>query len=289
MKTYSIANRRAQVSTDTPLSIVRQCELLGVSRSSYYYEPVSETEENLRYMRLIDEQHIKTPYYGVKKMTQHLRNLDYAVNPKRIRRLMRLMGLEALYPKPRTSQPGKGPGHHKLPYLLNGMIIDHPGQVIGADITYIPMRRGFLYLVAFMDWYSRYVLSWELSNSLEQSFCLTALDRVWEQVPVEIINTDQGSQFTSDRFVKTIQDRKPARQSMDGKGRAIDNVFTERLWRSLKYEEVYLHAYEDGTEAWERLTYYLTHYNHQRPHDKLDGRCPIDVWEGKYIAPPIRK
>lgn len=276
----STASLRSLIGQDdSGISIGRQCELLGLSRSSYYYTPVGESAENLLYMRLMDEQYIHTPYYGVGQMTYHLRQLGYKVNPKRIRRLLRLMGLQAICPGPHTSKPSKGEDHQVFPYLLRHLTIEKCGQVIGTDITYIPMTSGFLYLTAYIDWYSRYVLSWELSNTLETSFCLTALEQIWEQIPVQIINTDQGSQYTSQAFVQAVLAQPGVRLSMDGKRRAIDNVFTERLWRTLKYEEVYLKAYEDGQQAWQSLNKYFKRYNELRPHKNLGGKTPKQVFE----------
>lgn len=269
------------------ISIERQCELLGLSTSTYYYTPRPESEENLKYMRLMDEEYLQSPYYGVWQMTYFLRNQGYKVNPKRIRRLLRMMGLRAICPGPHTSKPGKGTEHQIFPYLLRGMTIDHVGQVIGVDITYIPMNGGFLYLVAFIDWYSRYVLSWELSNSLESSFCVEALKRIWSKLKSEIINTDQGSQFTSNVFVNSVLSEKGVKISMDGKGRAIDNVFTERLWRSLKYEEVYIKQYSDGLEAYKSIGKYIKKYNNERPNKNLGGKPPIEVFSGNYQAPAI--
>ena len=200
-----IGGLRALVEKDlSGISITRQCELLGLSRGSYYYEPVGESEENLLYMRLMDEQYLETPYYGVGQMTYHLRRLGYQVNPKRVRRLLRLMGLTAICPGPHTSKPSKGADYQVFPYLLRDLKVSYCGQVVGTDITYLPMKGGFLYLVAFIDWYSRYVLSWELSNTLETHFCLTAMEQIWDQLKVEIINTDQGSQFTSNAFVQAV-------------------------------------------------------------------------------------
>lgn len=267
-------------SDQSELSIARRCELLGLSRSSYYYKPVEESAENLAYMLIMDKQYLETPYYGVGQMVYHLRGLGHEVGPKRVRRLLRLMGLAAVCPGPHTSKPGKGEDHQIFPYLLNNMVIDHPGQVVGTDITYIPMRGGFLYLVAFLDWYSRYVMSWELSNSLEVSFCLDALAMAQQMVVPQIINTDQGSQFTCSRFVEAVLD-KGSKLSMDGKGRAIDNVFTERFWRTLKYEEVYLNEYRSGTQAWQRISSYMQRYNYSRPNSSLGGACPAQVFWGE--------
>lgn len=266
----------------------RQCELLGISRSGYYYRPRGESEENLLYMRLMDEQYLKTPAYGVMQMTNFLRLQGYRVNPKRVRRLLRLMGLSAVCPGPHTSKPGKGTGHQVFPYLLRGMRVERPGQVVGTDITYIPMDGGFLYLTAFIDWYSRYVLSWEVSNSLDADFCLQALGRVWGQVSVETINTDQGAQYTGRAFVEAVTSQPGVRLSMDGKGRALDNVFTERFWRSLKYEDVYLKSYSDGLEAWQGISRYIQFYNEERPHQGLGGQVPLSVFSGRHKAAPIQ-
>jgi putative transposase len=274
------------IDREADISMLRQCKLIGISRSSYYYEPRKESKDNLKYMRLMDEQYILHPYYGVEQMTNYLRNVGFVINPKRVRRLLRLMGLEAICPGPHTSKPGKGIEHVVFPYLLRGIEISRPGQVLGTDITYIPMQEGFLYLVAYIDWYSRYVLSWELSNSLDAVFCIAALERVWDQVEVEILNTDQGSQFTCKEFVNTVR-AAGVKHSMDGKGRAIDNIFTERLWRSLKYEEVYLKSYSDGLEAWESLKSYFDYYNNERPHKHLGGIPPGIVFSGKIKITPI--
>lgn len=275
----SSAYLRSLIEVNANLSVSRQCELLGLNRSSYYYEPVGESAENLLLMRLIDKQYLQTPFYGVGQMTYYLRRSGYRVNPKRVRRLLRKMDLVALCPGPHTSKPGKGADHQVFPYLLRDLEITAVGQVVGTDITYIPLRGGFLYLVAFLDWYSRYVLAWELSNSLDVGFCLQALERVWDQLEVGIINTDQGSQFTSKGFVQAVLEQPGVRLSMDGKGRAIDNVFTERLWRSLKYEEVYLKDYQDGHEAWQQIDLYFRFYNSQRPHSSLGGKNPLELFE----------
>ncbi len=268
---------------DEILSVVRQCELLDLSRSSYYYAPCRETEANLHLMRLIDGQYLKTPFYGVRRMRAWLCRQDYCVNEKRVRRLMRLMGLIPIYAKPRLSWPN--PAHRVYPYLLRDVVINRPNQVWSTDITYIPMSRGFMYLVAIIDWYSRYVLSWELSNSLEARFCLEALESSLVRTRPEIFNTDQGSQFTSEAFTDRLEEAG-IRISMDGKGRmggkgrAIDNVFVERLWRSVKYEHVYLHAPETGLELWQGLSTYFDFYNTERLHQSLDYRTPQEVYEG---------
>lgn len=288
MKELSKVSLRSLIDPcEDRIAIGRQCELLGLARSSYYYTPAGETEENLFYMRLIDEAYLDAPFYGVGQMTFHLRGLGHCVNFKRVRRLMRLMGLRAVCPGPHTSKPGKGVDHQVFPYLLSGMRIDHVGQVVGVDITYIPMRAGFLYLVAFLDWYSRYVLSWELSNSMESSFCIEALSMACACTEIKIVNSDQGSQFTGRAFVEAVTKTHGATLSMDGKGRAIDNVFTERLWRSLKYEEVYLRSYTDGRQAWESIDAYIRRYNNQRPHSSLGGVAPYKVFSGEKKIPPL--
>ena len=269
---------------DIPIS--RQCSLLGLSRSTYYYTPLGESEENLNYMRLMDEQYLETPFYGVRQMMYHLRNLGHNVNHKRVRRLLRLMGLVAVCPGPHTSKPGKGDDHQVFPYLLNNITISYPGQVVGTDITYIPTKGGFLYLVAYIDWYSRYVISWELSNSLEASFCIEALQRAQQVHIPTIVNTDQGSQFTCKSYVQEVLS-KGSKLSMDGKGRAVDNIFTERFWRSLKYEEVYLHEYRSGLEAWQGIDRYMRFYNERRPNSMLDGAHPIRVFQGELKVPAI--
>lgn len=225
----------------------------------------------------MDRQYLDTPFYGVGQFTSWLRQQGHGVNEKRVRRLLRLMGLDAVCPGPHTSKPGKGDGHQVFPYLLKGLEINTVGQVFGTDITYIPMPRGFLYLTAFIDWYSRYVVSWELSNSLSSAFCLSCLGNACEVMVPGIINTDQGGQYTSVEFSKAVLDMG-IKLSMDGKGRAIDNVFTERFWRSLKYEEVYLRAYADGKEAWQGIKRYIEFYNHERPHSKLGGKTPAEVF-----------
>ena len=256
------------------LSLTRQCALLGVSRSGYYYEPVGESAENLRLMRLLDEQYLRTPFYGVRRMWAWLTREGYEVNVKRVRRLLRVMGLEAIYPKPRLSQADAS--HRIYPYLLRGLVIDRPNQVWSADITYIPMARGFLYLAAVIDWFSRYVLSWRLSNSLDTAFCLEALDAALARGKPEIFNTDQGCQFTSEVFTARLQAAEIA-ISMDSRGRALDNIFVERLWRSLKYEHVYLHAPENGRELWQGLNTYFGFYNAERPHQALGYRTPSEI------------
>jgi putative transposase len=255
---------------------VRQCELLTVNRSSYYYQPSGETALNLALMRLIDEQYLDAPYYGARQMARHLRREGHGVSRKRIGRLMRLMGLSTIYQKPNTSKPN--PRHKIYPYLLRGLTIDKPNQVWCADISYIPMRHGFQYLVAIMDWASRKVLSWRLSNTMEADFCAAALeDALACYGKPEIFNTDQGSQFTSDTFTDALK-TADIRISMDGKGRWMDNVMIERLWRSLKYECIYLHAYETGSEVRQGLKRWIDLYNTRRPHSGLDGRTPDEAY-----------
>jgi putative transposase len=257
---------------------VRQCALLGVSRSSFYYEPAVETAENLALMRQIDEQYMETPFYGSRRIAACFKRGGDGVNRKRIQRLMRLMGLEAVYQKPRTTLPN--PQHKKYPYLLRGLVIDRVDQVWSTDITYIPMRRGFLYLVAVLDWHSRYVLSWELSNTLDGSFCITALETALEKGTPEFFNTDQGAQFTSTHFTGRLEG-KGIKVSMDGRGRALDNVFVERLWRTVKYEDVYVKDYDDGREAAEGIGVYFEFYNDHRPHQSLKYMTPGEVYCAK--------
>jgi putative transposase len=240
-----------------------------------YYQPVGESIENLGLMRLLDEQYMRTPFYGVLKMTDWLDKQGHGVNPKRVRRLMRLMGLEAIYAKPRLSDPA--PGNRIYPYLLRGLAIEKPDAVWATDITYIRLRQGFIYLVAIMDWFSRYVLSWEVSVNLEASFCVTALDWALKKAQPTIFNSDQGAQFTSQTFTNRLSDHGIA-ISMDGKGRALDNVFVERLWRTIKYEEVYLNDYGDAGEAITGLRRYLQFYNRERSHQALGYQTPEAVY-----------
>jgi len=256
------------------LSIARQCELLGLSRSSLYYVAKGESEENLHLMRMIDEEYTQMPYYGVAKMTAWLRLKGENVNPKRVRRLMREMGLEAIYPKRCLSLSGKG--HKRYPYLLRGLVIGRPNQVWSADITYIRLRRVFAYLVGILDWYSRYLLSWALSVDLEADFCVRALEEALMLGNPEIFNTDQGVQFTSEAFTGTLEGRG-IRISMDGRGRVFDNIFVERFWRSVKYEDVYLKDYADVPDARAGLKEYFGTYNEHRLHQALNYRTPAQV------------
>ena len=258
------------------LSIVRQCELVSISRSSFYREPAPESDETLRLMRLIDEQFLETPWYGSRQMARHLRRNGWYIGRHRVRRLMSKMGLAPIYQRPKTSEPH--PQHKVYPYLLRQLAIDRPNQVWCADVTYIPMRRGFLYLVAVMDWASRKVLAWRLSNTMDTEFCVAALEEAIARYGrPDIFNTDQGSQFTSFAFTNTLSDAG-IRISMDGRGRWMDNVFIERLWRSLKYECVYLNAFETGSEARAGIGRWIGYYNADRPHSALAGGTPDEAY-----------
>ncbi|MDA0263403.1 MAG: IS3 family transposase [Chloroflexi bacterium] len=271
--------RREMVDRRHPaLSTVRQCALLGVSRSCLYYRPRGTSCEDLALMKQIDQQYLATPFYGSRRMKAWLGRQGCQVNRKRVQRLMQTMGLTAIYRRPRTSRPG--PGHKVYPYLLGGMEITRPNQAWAADITYIPMARGFLYLVAIMDWYSRHVVAWRLSNTLDADFCVEALGEALCRGKPEVFNTDQGSQFTGEAFTGLLQ-RHGVRISMDGKGRYSDNIFVERLWRTVKYEEVYLKAYSGGREARDGIDNYFRFYNIQRPHQALGYRTPAEVFNSK--------
>ena len=258
------------------LSIRRQCELLELNRSTYYYKPSEQSEENLRLMAAIDRIYTLHPHYGSRRITEVLKREGWSVNRKRVSRLMRLMGIEAIYPKPRLSKTEKS--HPKYPYLLKGVSVERPNEVWCTDITYIPTAGGFAYLVAILDWHSRYVLSWELSNSMESSFCVSALERALARYGApEIFNSDQGSQFTDKDFTDVLKGQG-VRISMDGKGRCMDNIFIERLWRSVKYEEVYVKEYRSLSEARAGLAEYFRTYNELRPHQSLDYRTPCEVY-----------
>jgi len=263
----------------TNLSIQRQCELLNLPRGSYYRgaHEKQESKENLEFMRLIDEEYTRHPFYGSRKMRDYLRRQGYSVNRKRTQRLMRLMGLKSVAPGPNTSKAS--PAHKVYPYLLRGLKIDRPNQVWCTDITYIRMPKGFVYLVAVMDWYSRRVLSWEVSTTMDEKFCVSALERALRLYPTpEIFNTDQGSQFTSNAFTQVLQDHD-VKISMDGKGRAMDNIMVERLWRSVKYEEIYLKEYSDVDDLKRSLKTYFHFYNHERPHQTFDIATPAEVYD----------
>jgi putative transposase len=258
------------------LSLSRQCQLLGLNRAALYYQAVQVDAYELELMALLDRQYLRTPFYGSRRMTAWLQTQGQAVNRKRVQRLMQRMGLAAIYQRPRTSRPA--PAHRIYPYLLRGLRIERVHQVWAADITYIPMARGFLYLVAVMDWVSRYVLAWRLSNLLDASFCIEALEEALRQGRPEIFNTDQGSQFTDVGFTGVLRGHGVA-ISMDGRGRYADNIFVERLWRSVKYEEVYLKAYDNVTQARHGIAAYFEFYNHQRLHQALGYRTPRQLLE----------
>ena len=272
--------RRSLVEPDHPeLSIRRQCELLDLNRASYYYEPATESTLNLTLMRLMDEQYMRTPFYGWPRMTVYLQGQGHAINHKRVQRLMQKMGIQALYPKPNLSQANRE--HMVYSYLLRGVAITRPNQVWhpegSRDITYIPMRNGFMYLVAVIDWYSRYVLAWQLSNTLESTFCIEALQQALTQGRPEIFNTDQGVQFTAIAFTQVLEAAE-VQISMDSKGRALDNVFIERLWRSVKYEDIYLKHYDTVPALFRGLDAYFVFYNQERPHQSLDYQTPALVY-----------
>lgn len=265
--------------TNKDISITMQAELLGIARSTVYYEPVVDPYD-IELMRLIDEQYTMTPFYGSRRITEALKRNGHTVNRKRVQRLMKIMGIEAIYPKPNLSKPY--PENKIYPYLLRNVEISKSNQVWGTDITYIRLSKGWAYLVAIMDWFSRYVLSWELSISLEGGFCIGALEKalvIGIGTP-EIFNSDQGSQFTSLDFVSRLEQNN-IQISMDGKGRAIDNIFTERLWRTLKYEEVYIRDYQNVREAKEGIGKYMDFYNHERPHQSLGYKTPAEVYFGR--------
>lgn len=263
-------------------SVRRQCELLGVSRAGFYYEPVAVDPEDLLLMRLLDEQYTLMPFYGVRKMTAWLNTVGYYPDVKRVRRLLRLMGLMAIYRKPNLSF--NGTDHRRYPYLLRGVPILRRDQVWSTDITYIRLRGGFVYLVAIIDWYSRYVLAWRLSNTLDTGFCLEALDEALLRGRPDIFNSDQGVQFTSSDFTGRLEQAK-IQISMDGRGRCFDNIFVERLWRSVKYEDIYLNDYETVGEARAGLGRYFPLYNNERLHQSLDYQTPAQVyWRGSQFA-----
>jgi putative transposase len=257
------------------LSVRQQCELLGLNRATLYYEPAGETAANLRLMRRIDEEYTAHPFYGSRKMTVWLREHGESINRKRVQRLMRLMGLEAIYPKPRLSTVGLG--HRIYPYLLRNVAMERPDQVWSTDITYVPLAQGFMYLAATIDWYSRYVIAWRLSNTLDGAFCLDMLEEALRKGRPEVFNTDQGVQFTAQAWTGRLE-LAGVQVSMDGRGRCLDNVFVERLWRSVKYEDVYLHGYEAVPDLERGLGRYFGFYNHERFHQALGYRTPADVY-----------
>jgi len=280
----SAQQQRELIDSEYPqLSVRRQCALLGLNRSTLYYEPAPETAANLAVMKLIDQQYTDCPFYGSRKMTRWLQEvMKLEVNRKRVQRLMRLMGLEAIYPKPKLSAPGQG--HKVFPYLLRDVKIGRVNQVWSTDITYVPMPNGFLYLAAVIDWFSRYVIAWRLSNTLDGSFCLELLDEALAQGRPEVFNTDQGVQFTAAAFTSRLLSAGVA-VSMDGKGRCLDNIFVERLWRSVKYEEIYLRGHETVPQLSKGLGRYFPFYNEERLHQSLDYRTPAQVYrEGQSQA-----
>lgn len=272
----SLDERRAHVDADNvQLSISRQCHLLGLARSSRYYTPVAIDRVTLALMKAIDRQYTALPFFGIRKMTVAMNEQGFGVNHKRIARLMGMMGIHAIYPAPKLSIPGV---NHKIyPYLLTNVTIAAANHVWSTDITYIPMHRGFMYCVAVIDWFSRYVLAWDISNTQDADFCLGVLNEALRCETPEIFNTDQGAQFTSEIFTKRLLDSHIA-ISMDGRGRALDNVFIERLWRSLKYEDLYLHDYPDAVALREGMTKYFAFYNHQRYHQTLNYQTPAEVY-----------
>lgn len=275
--------KRAIIEPNHPsLGIKRQCELIGLYRSSYYREKVPESEENLELMRLIDEEYTRHPFYGTRKMRDYLRRQGYRVNRKRVQRLMRLMGLSSIAPRKRTTKICKG--HKIYPYLLRDLNIDHPDHVWCSDITYIRLKRGFAYLTVVMDWHSRYILSWEVSITMEEEFCVSALARAIRMHGTpEIFNTDQGSQYTGKAFAGTLKSHG-IKISMDGKGRAMDNIMVERLWRTVKYEDIYIKDYETLEDLITGLREYFWFYNNERPHQSLDGKTPSEVYfEGREL------
>jgi len=278
-----MSERRALIDRQSPLPLTRQCRLLGLNRSTAYYQSRAVSDEDLELMRRIDEIHLKRPFLGARRIRDELRDLGRIVNRKRVQRLMRQMGLRALYPRPRTSIPGTG--HVIYPYRLKGLTIDRPNQVWAADLCYIPMAKGFMYLVAIMDWHTRKVLSWRLSNTMDTAFCVEALEEALNRFGApEIFNTDQGSQFTSEAFTGVLKAHEIT-ISMDGKGRWVDNVFVERLWRSVKYEDIYLKAYETPKDLQRGLERYFRYYNTRRRHTALGRRTPDAVYFGENELP----
>jgi putative transposase len=270
--------KRSWIEPNHPeLSIRHQCELLQLNRTTFYRQPGSESEENLTLMRRIDEQFLLTPFFGSRRMAEVLGTKRAPINRKHVQRLMRLMGLEAIYPKPRTTQ--RDAAHKIYPYLLRNLAITRPNQVWSCDITYVPMPTGFMYLTAVIDWFSRYVLAWALSNTLDGAFCVEALESACAKVRPEIFNTDQGVQFTSRAFTSRLESKGIA-ISMDGRGRALDNVFIERLWWSVKYESIYLHEFATVNSLEQGLAKYFRFFCHERPHQALDYQTPAEVYRG---------
>lgn len=267
------------------LSVRRQCQLLGLSRATYYREPVTESAENLALMRLIDEQYTACPFYGSRRIARWLVRNGHEVNRKRVQRLLRILGLEAIYPKPRRPA---GRGHRVYPYLLRDVSIDRVGQVWSADITYLPLATGFMYLAATIDWYSRYVIAWKLSNTLDGTFCREMLDEALSRGTPEVFNTDQGVQFTAGAWTSRLESEGVA-VSMDGRGRCLDNVFVERLWRTVKYEDVFLRCYESVPELERGLTAYFAFYNEARLHQSLGYKTPAEVYRARQTKEPAKE
>jgi putative transposase len=273
--------RKELVNKANPLSVKRQIELLELSRSSYYYQPKGESELNLQLMRKIDEEHLEKPWLGVPRITEWIRkDVGIQVNPKRIERLFKLLEISAIYPKPRTSKMSKGEHHKVYPYLLRNKVIHYPNQVWAMDITYVPTRGGFLYLNAIIDVHSRYIVGWSLSNTMTAEWCRNTLQEAIEKYgEPEVVNTDQGSQFTSKEFCQYLEERYPTMQiSMDGRGRAIDNIFIERFWRSAKYEHIYLNPSEDGLTCYKGISDYMSYYNQSRRHQSLGYETPGNIY-----------
>jgi putative transposase len=271
--------------SESKMSVANQCRVLNVSRSGYYYKSKPISAEDLKLMRLIDEHYLNHPSAGSRSLRNHLQRLGYRINRKKVQRLMRLMGIEAVYPRPKTSRPH--PQHKVYPYLLRGLSIDRPNQVWAADITYIPMRRGHMYLVAVMDWYSRKVLSWRISNTLDTEFCLEALVEALSRFGrPEIFNTDQGAQFTANAFTDVLKSHQ-VQISMDGRGRVQDNIFIERLWWSFKYQYLYLWSFDNGAELRKGLDQWFNFYNSERSHQSLDNKTPDEVYFG--LPHPLAK
>jgi putative transposase len=275
----SLEMRREMVCKHPKISMTRQCELLSIYRSGVYYKPVPESDENLEIMRMLDEQYLKTPFYGIRRLTRWLKKQGKIVNSKRVKRLMGVIGWQTLYRRPNTSWKNKS--HKVYPYLLKGLKIERKNQVWAVDITYVPMRRGFMYLFAVIDLHTRYVVNWSISNTMTSEWCASVIEEaIANHGQPEIINSDQGSQFTSFEYISLLTDRQnPIKVSMDGKGRAIDNIFIERLWKSVKYECIYLHAFEDGVQLYKGLDEYFTFYNCNRGHQSLEYKTPEEVYK----------
>ena len=278
-----MSERKQVINKENPLPIVRQCQLLDVARSTAYYRPKQASDSDLKLMRLIDEIHLELPMYGSRRLRDELKDRGHPVNRKRVQRLTRQMGITALYPKKRTTIPGEG--HKIYPYRLKGLTIDRPNQVWSTDITYVPMTKGFMYLVAIMDWHTRKVLSWRVSNSMDTHFCIEALEEALARFGApEIFNTDQGAQFTSTAFTDVLKSHNIT-ISMDGKGRWIDNVFIERLWRTVKYEDLYIKAYETPAELRKGLKNFFSFYNSRRRHAALGRKTPDSVYFEQLTMP----